>query len=90
MIRLLGQASAYGVFAIVIGLFSIWPQHRLLSEREAVVSVTFSHAAERIAACRRLTQEELNELPPNMRKPDECPRERHQVQVEMRVDDRLV
>ncbi len=40
--------------------------------------------------CRRLTQEELNALPPNMRKPDECPRERHEIYVEMHLDDRLV
>lgn len=90
MIRILGQVIAYGCFVAVLGVFSVWPDYQLLDKQEAIVSLTFSHPAERIGECRRLSQEELNELPPNMRKPDECPRERHQVQVEMRFDDRLV
>lgn len=90
MSRLLGQAIAYGVFMAVLGIFSIWPGYRILDEQEAIVSLTFSHAADRIEECRRLTQEELNELPPNMRKPDDCPRERHPVHVELRIDDTLV
>ena len=90
MIRILGQAMAYGVFVAVVGVFSIWPEYRLLDEHQAIVSLTFSHAAERVEECRRLTQEELDALPPNMRKPTDCPRERHPVQVDMRLDDRLV
>lgn len=90
MSRILGQAIAYGVFVAVLGIFSVWPGYRLLEEQEAIVSLTFSHAADRVAECRRLTQEELNELPPNMRKPDDCPRERHPVHVELRIDDTLV
>jgi hypothetical protein len=90
MSKILGQAIAYCFFVAVLGVFSIWPQHQLMDEREAIVSLTFSHAAERVEACRRLTREELNALPPNMRKPDECPRERHPVQVELRIDDRIV
>jgi hypothetical protein len=90
MIRVLGQAFGYGIFVLVLGVFSVWPGYQLLDEQEAIVSLTFSHAPQRVEECRRLTQEELNELPPNMRKPDECPRERHPVHVELRFDDRLV
>lgn len=90
MIKILGQAIAYGVFVAVLGIFSVWPNRQLLDEREAIVSLTFSHAAERVAECRHLTQEELNKLPPNMRRPDECPRERHSIHVDMRFNDRLV
>jgi hypothetical protein len=46
-----------------------------------MVSVSFSHAGQRIRECRRLTQEELDKLPPNMRKLDDCPRERLPVRV---------
>jgi quinol-cytochrome oxidoreductase complex cytochrome b subunit/coenzyme F420-reducing hydrogenase delta subunit len=80
------QAVAYSVFAILVGLFSVWPKYRLLSEDEAVVSLTFSHAGQRLQECRRFTQQELQELPPNMRKPDECPRGRHPVEVSFSVD----
>jgi hypothetical protein len=90
MNRILAQAIAYGLFVALVGAFSVWPGYRLLDEQEAIVSLTFSHAAQRVAECRRLSQEELNALPPNMRKPDECPRERHQVHVDMRLDDSLV
>ncbi len=90
MNRFLSQAIAYGVFITVLGIFSVWPGYRLLGDQEAIVSLTFSHAADRVGECRRLTQEELNELPPNMRKPDDCPRERHPVRVELRIDDTLV
>ncbi len=90
MSRILGQIVAYGLFIAVVGAFSAWPGYRLLDEQEAIISLTFSHAAQRVEECRRLTQEELNALPPNMRKPDECPRERHRVHVEMRLNDRLL
>jgi hypothetical protein len=88
--RTVGQLVAYGLFFAVVGAFSVWPEYRLLAEQEAIVSLTFSHAAQRVEECRRLTQEELNALPPNMRKPDECPRERHEIYVEMHLDERLV
>lgn len=90
MSRIIAQVVAYGLFVAVVGIFSVWPGYRLLDEQEAIVSLTFSHAAERVRECRRLTQEELNALPPNMRKPDQCPRERHPIYVEMHLDDRLV
>lgn len=90
MIRWLAEAAAYGVFIVVIGALSVWPEYRLLADSEAIVSLTFSHAGMRKEKCRRLTQEELNSLPPNMRKPDDCPRERHPVRVELRIDDHLV
>ncbi len=90
MRKIFGQLVAYGLFVAVVGIFSVWPGYRLLDEREGIVSLTFSHAAQRVEACRRLSQEELNALPPNMRKPDECPRERHEIYVEMHLDERLV
>ena len=90
MIRLLNQVVAYAAFAAVLGVFSVWPDYRLLGAQQGIVSLTFSHAAQRVEECRRLSQEELNALPPNMRKPDECPRERHDIEVEMRVDDALM
>ena len=90
MIRYLGQAVAYAIFISVIGLLSVWPPYRILAEQQAMVSLSFSHAAERIAECRVLTQEEMNELPPNMRTPTECPRQRQPIRVELRANGRLL
>jgi hypothetical protein len=90
MIRYVGQFVAYAAFVAGIGLFSAWPEYRMLEENEAFVSVSFSHAAERIGECRELTQDELNELPPNMRKPNSCPRERHSTYLELRANNDVI
>ena len=90
MMRWPGQALAYAVFGFVIACFSAWPEFRMLTDSEAIVSLSFTHAAERVQECRRLSQEELSSLPPNMRKPDDCPRERHDTRVELQIDGHLL
>ena len=88
--KLLAETLMYVVFAVVVGALSVWPSYELLDEDHAIVSLVFSHAGERIGECRKFTQEELNKLPPNMRKPADCPRERHPVRVELRSGERLL
>lgn len=90
MTRYIGQAITYAAFAAVIGLFSVWPEYHMLGDDDALVSVTFSHAAKRVGECRNLSQAELDELPPNMRKPNSCPRERHPTYLEMRANNEVV
>lgn len=84
------QFIAYAAFAAVVGLLSVWPKYEWLASNKAIVSLTFSHAGQRIGECRRLTQQELSELPPNMRKPMDCPRERHPIGVEFRTDETVL
>ena len=88
--KLLAEILMYAVFAIVVGALSVWPSYELIDEDHAIISLVFSHAGERIGECRKFSQEELNELPPNMRKPADCPRERHSVRVELRSGDRVL
>lgn len=78
------EITFYGLFAAFVGVLSAWPNYQLVAENRAIVSVAFSHAGQRIGDCRMLTQEELNELPPNMRTMNDCPRERHPVRVVLR------
>jgi coenzyme F420-reducing hydrogenase delta subunit len=82
--------TAYGLFALVVGWLSVWPRFQLMEKDprfqlmekdQAVISLSFTHAGQRLQECRVLSQEELNKLPPNMRKPRDCPRERRPVQV---------
>ena len=82
----LTEIAFYGMFAAFVGLLSAWPAYQLLAEDRAIVSVAFSHAGKRIGDCRMLTQEQLNELPPNMRTMSDCPRERHPVRIVLRSD----
>ena len=82
--KLAGEIIAYVVFALVVGALSVWPRYELITQEQAIISIAFVHAGERVGECRKLTKEELNALPPNMRKPTECPRERHPLRVELR------
>lgn len=88
--RLIGRMVAYAIFFAVVGLLSVKPTLRLLADNDAVVSVSFSHASQRIGECKRLSQDELMALPPNMRKPDECPRERFPLLFSLQMDKKTV
>jgi coenzyme F420-reducing hydrogenase delta subunit len=81
-----GIVAAWLLFAALSLVFTVWPRFSQLAEGNAIVSLTFSQAGQRLEECRKLTQEELNKLPPNMRKPTDCPRERHPVDVEFSAD----
>lgn len=82
---LAGQAMLYGLFAAALGVFSRWPAYRALAPDQALVKVSFLHHG-RQAGCRRLTDEELARLPPNMRAPVKCERGRAPVRIEVDVD----
>jgi len=84
--RLAGQAALYAAFAAFIGLFSSWPPYQALAPGQAVITVSFVHHGLPVAECRRLTPEELAKLPPNMRNPIQCGRERSPVTVELDLD----
>jgi hypothetical protein len=80
-----GQALLYALFALVIGTFSRWPVYHPLGAGLAQIKVSFTHAGKPVGDCRRLTEAELAQLPPNMRAPMQCPRERSPVTVEVDV-----
>lgn len=81
--KLFREILAYVAFVAVVGVFSAWPDYKLLEDDRAMISMVFSHAGQRMGECRTLTQDELNKLPPNMRKPNDCPRERFPIEVEL-------
>jgi hypothetical protein len=84
----LGQALLYGAFALFIGVFSSWPPYRHLAPDQALIKLSFSHTGKPVSDCRAQTPEELAKLPPNMRAPLRCPRERSSIVVELDVDGR--
>lgn len=85
-----GQVALYALFALVIGVFSRWPVYHPLAPGEALIKVSFSHPGKPVSECRKQTPEELAKLPPNMRAPMVCPRERSPVTIEVDVDGRPV
>ena len=85
-----GQFIAYALFALVVGYFATQPAYTHLAPDEALIKLSFSHAGAHTQECRKLTQEELNRLPPNMRRPTECIRERVALLVELELDGEIL
>lgn len=86
----LGQALLYGLFALLIGVFSHWPPYRHLAADQALIKLSFTHHGQHMHECKSLSGAELAKLPPNMRAPLQCPRERAPVVVELDVDGQKV
>lgn len=82
----IGQALLYGLFALVIGVFSSWPIYRPLGSDQSLIKLSFSHTGQPVSDCKAQTPEELAKLPPNMRAPVRCPRERSSIVVELDID----
>ncbi|MCU0940291.1 MAG: hypothetical protein MUC86_14415 [Burkholderiaceae bacterium] len=82
----IGQLLLYGLFALGVGVFSQWPRYRHLGADEALIKVSFTHAGKPVSDCVSLSAAELARLPPNMRAPTKCPRERSPVTVAVDID----
>jgi len=90
LLRYFLQAVNYTVFMALIWYFSTSPPIRVLAEDQAMVTLAFGHAGELREPCRKVSAEELAKLAPNMRKLEECPRERSPVVIQMTVDGQLL
>lgn len=87
----LAYAGRFAALVLVVAFaaaLSDSPTHRSLPEGAAVLTLSFGHGADRRAACRPATAEELADLPPNMRRKEICPRERPPIRVELDIDGR--
>lgn len=88
--RFIFQVFNYTLFMALVWYFSFLPPYHRLDDNQAVITVAISHSGKRINECTQLTQEEMLKLPPNMRKPKDCPRERSPVTVELLLDGKPV
>ncbi len=84
-----GLLALVAAFTLAV-LLSDAPVYRALPLDTAVLKLSFVHGADRKAACRQLTPEEIEALPPNMRRTEICPRRRPPVVVELAVDGNIV
>ena len=89
-LRYLLQAFNYAIFMALIWYFATSPSIRVIEDDQAMITVAFAHAGETREECRRLSQEELMKLPPNMRKPEDCPRERSPIIIEATLDGKSI
>lgn len=87
----IANLGRFAVLALVFAgaaALSDWPRHRALPEDTGVLTLSFTHGADRKDTCRRLSAEEIAKLPPNMRRPELCPRERPPIAVILELDGR--
>ncbi|MBC6941665.1 MAG: hypothetical protein DWB45_02940 [Xanthomonadales bacterium] len=82
----IGQLLLYGLFALAIGVFSNWPPYHPLGADQALLKLSVSHVGKPVGECRKLSQAELDKLPPNMRFPEQCPRERAPLTMSVELD----
>jgi hypothetical protein len=89
LLRSAAQLALYVPLMALIGYFSTEPRFSALGPDEALLRLSFIHAAERKQPCRARSAEELAQLAPNMRAALDCPRERAVLLVELEVDGRI-
>lgn len=85
-LSLAAQLALYVPLMALIGYFSSYPRFSAIAEEEALLRLSFIHAAERKQPCRQRSAEELAKLAPNMRAAEDCPRERASVLIELDID----
>ncbi|MCK4869255.1 MAG: hypothetical protein KAT39_14475 [Alphaproteobacteria bacterium] len=81
-----GQTVIYAGMALWLGYFANMPVYTHLDPKLAVIKLSVVHSAQRKYECRKRTQEELEAMNPNMRKPLDCPRERLPIHLELLLD----
>jgi hypothetical protein len=89
-LRIAAQVALYVPLMALIGYFSTAPRFSPIGAHEALLRLSFVHAAQRKEACRERSAAELAKLAPNMRAALDCPRERAPLLVELEVDGSVV
>lgn len=89
-VQILGQVAFYAAFMAVLGYFATLPAYTYVDPGAAVITLSFGHAGDPTSECRRLTPEEIAALPPNMRRPMDCPRGRVSLLVELELDGEIL
>jgi hypothetical protein len=82
----LGLALVLAVFGALLGYFTYRPSYMHFPDDKALIKVSFITGGQRIGKCIRRSRAELAKLPPHERKVLICPRERHDVSLEVLVD----
>lgn len=89
-VQLAGQVLMLAMVALLIGWFATRPAYAYLDRQQALIKLSFSHAAQSLKPCRHYTQEELARLPITQRRATTCERGRWPVYLEVDLDGRPV
>ena len=88
--RVIVQVLAYLGFVAVVAYLSASPAYDYANAGMAAIKLSLSHAADRVKPCVRLTPEQIAELAPNMRRAENCERERLPLTVRLEIDGELL
>lgn len=88
--RMTLQALAYLGLVALIGYLSASPAYDYAPADMAAIKLSLSHAADRVKPCVPLTPEQIAELAPNMRRVEQCERERLPLTVRLEIDGSLL
>lgn len=89
-VKIAGQVAVYAAIMAMIGYFADTPAYRHFPADQALVKLTLTHGGQNKGGCRAATREELEKLPPNMRRKLICGRERLPVTVELELDGEVI
>ena len=90
LVKFTGQGIVYAAIAALLGFFADSPAYRHFDDDKAQLTLSLAHSGKHVRDCRRLTAAEIAALPPNMRKPVDCPRGRLPVLVEIELNGRTI
>ena len=86
VVRWILQVFCYALFCSIIMVYSTDPAYTYLAPDQGEIKLAFKHSSQRKEACTKRTQKALMALPPNMRRLQECSRERADVLVEITLN----
>ena len=84
--QLVAHASFYLCIGLFIGYFSSSPVYEYADSQTAELKLVVRHSGILVGQCRTLGDAELKKLPPNMRAPEICPREKSSMLVSLMVN----
>ncbi len=90
ILDILGQGFAYFAFALVIGYFASQPTYHPFGDDQALVKLAISHPGQRMHPCKERTSDHQRNIPKTARKLMDCPRERHPVTIQLKIDGKTV
>jgi hypothetical protein len=84
--RPLLQVATYLGFVLLVAYLSASPAYDYAAADKATIKLSLSHATNRVEPCVRLTPQQVADLPPNMRRKEQCERERLPLVVRLEID----
>ena len=85
-LSLIGQSIFYAIFCAIVYYYSFQPPYHYLQPGQGEIKLAFKHVGQPIKACHKRTSAELRKLPPNMRKLNDCVRERSPLDITINLD----